>query len=318
MTQSLRRVRLLARIGYILAAWMPVALVVVQVFHAGHAVLVSPGDWQAHRTLGEMFSIPILPMVVLSVVGWMPIRFTATGLVLFGLYTLQFLLVYHPAEALPWLAALHPVNALALFALAVSAARGAWRVVVADWDPGSRTRRALLAVAVAAVVTASVSAGVRAGNWPWEDSGGAVESLADSGEDDVPDRYRALTPPFAGSIGSSEYGIDGAGDKAHETGGTGDKAHETGGADSSRHEAAVAAGRQLAEQHCVGCHSADFRGRQLGAVRSADLVQSASDRSEQFLMWAISEGSRRGMPSHAHLPEEQRWQLVLFLKRLEQ
>ncbi|MBP2017737.1 mono/diheme cytochrome c family protein [Symbiobacterium terraclitae] len=301
MTELLKRVRLLARIGYILAAWGLVALIAVQVFHAGHAVLVSPGDWRAHRTLGEMFSIPILPMVVLSVVGWMPIRFTGTSLALFSLYALQFLLVYQPFEGMPWLAALHPVNALALFALAAGAARGAWRLVVAEWDGGAPVRRAILAASVAAVVAASVSAGVQAGNWTWAEAGGAVASLADAGEDDVPERYRTMTSPFPGAIGSGE-GVN-AGPSDHT--------------ESRRHESAVAAGRQLAEQRCAGCHGADFRGRQLGAVRSADLVQSAGARSEQFLMWAISEGSQRGMPAHSHLPEEQRWQLVAFLKSLK-
>ncbi len=55
----------------------------------------------------------------------------------------------------------------------------------------------------------------------------------------------------------------------------------------------------------------------MGSVRSADLTQAATTRSEQFLMWAISEGSQRGMPPwQAGLSEEERWHLVTFIKSL--
>jgi mono/diheme cytochrome c family protein len=35
------------------------------------------------------------------------------------------------------------------------------------------------------------------------------------------------------------------------------------------------------------------------------------------LFWILRNGSlRHGMPSFAHLPEEQRWQIVMYLKSL--
>ena len=108
-------------------------------------------------------------------------------------------------------------------------------------------------------------------------------SLASATEADLPEQYRAQQSPFP---------LDDAD--------------------------AVAAGQQIAAQRCIACHAPDFKGKQLGSVRSADLTRSGATRSEQFLLWAISEGSERGMPSwKAGLSEQERWQLVAFIKHLQ-
>ena len=77
-----------------------------------------------------------------------------------------------------------------------------------------------------------------------------------------------------------------------------------------------AGGKKLFLRECAECHQQDGSG--LLEKHSADLqspvVQSLSDGA---LFWKITNGNpRRGMPSFSRLPENQRWQLVLFLRTL--
>jgi hypothetical protein len=118
-----------ARMGYAVLAWVLVAMVFVQVFYAGMAVLVNPGDWGSHRSFGSMLSLPIMLMVLLSLAGRMPYRFFLSGLSLYALYVTQYLLLYLPGRfELPILCALHPVNALVILLTASSTAKQAWRL----------------------------------------------------------------------------------------------------------------------------------------------------------------------------------------------
>lgn len=249
--------------GYLVVASVLVVMVCVQVFHAGYAVLVSPGDWQPHTSLGHLFALPIMLMFALSIAGWMPYRFALVSLGLFGLYVLQYVFLH------AWNPALHPVNALAVFTTALYAVRDSWRVVTAEWAPSGRS---LLAVGLA--VTALGAGWLALGSAAWKEGA----SLAAATEASLPVEYQRLQPPAADAK-------------------------------------AVAAGRQLAEHRCIACHAADFRGK----GKAADLTRSAATRSDQFLMWAISEGSRQGMPAWEEpLSEEERWQLVAFIKSLKQ
>lgn len=285
MKALFQALRSAARIGYVIVASVLVAMVFVQVFHAGVAVLVHPGDWSGHRNFGSLFAMPVMLMAVLSLAGWMPFRFFLFSLGLYALYMTQYLLLYLPGSFdLPALAALHPVNALVILLTAILTVRQSWRLVTADWPSGMSARRAALVGATAVCVLVTAALGLQPGDWQQE--GTASEkpaSLADAAETSVPEPYRAMQSPFAP-------------------------------ADA----AAVAAGQQIAEQRCIACHAADFKGRQLGSVRSADLTQSATTRSEQFLLWAVSEGSGRGMPTwKSELSEQERWQVVAFIKSLE-
>jgi mono/diheme cytochrome c family protein len=275
--------RTAARVGFVIVAWTLVALVCVQVFHAGYAVLVNPGDWQPHTNLGHMFALPIMLLLALSLIGWMPYRFALLSIVLFVLYTLQYFLLYLPPQmGTPALTALHPVNALAIFATAGYAARNAWRLVTEKWAPARKA--ALTAGAVAGALLVATQA---LGSGAWEQGGAqrskaTTPSLAEATEVSIPESFRSLQPPAAADANT------------------------------------VAAGRQIAEQRCIACHATDFKGKQVGAIRSADLTQSAAKRSDQFLLWAISTGSQRGMPAWGEqIPEEQRWQLVAFIKSLK-
>jgi mono/diheme cytochrome c family protein len=79
---------------------------------------------------------------------------------------------------------------------------------------------------------------------------------------------------------------------------------------------AVAGGEKLFKRNCVECHGDDGSG--VVKKNAADLllleVQSQSDGT---LFWKITNGNTdRGMPAFSRLPELQRWQLVLYLRRL--
>jgi mono/diheme cytochrome c family protein len=79
---------------------------------------------------------------------------------------------------------------------------------------------------------------------------------------------------------------------------------------------AAAGGRKLFLRNCAQCHGHDGTG--IEKKHSADLqlpvVQAQSDGA---LFWKITNGNTgHGMPSWSKLPELQRWQLVLYVRRL--
>jgi len=78
---------------------------------------------------------------------------------------------------------------------------------------------------------------------------------------------------------------------------------------------AVGGGRKLFMRHCAECHGADGTGRKQAADLQLPVVQKQTDGA---LFWKITNGNRpRRMPSFSRLPELQRWQIVLFLRRLK-
>ena len=77
---------------------------------------------------------------------------------------------------------------------------------------------------------------------------------------------------------------------------------------------AVAAGRNLFEQHCAECHGEIAEGGKKAPSLRANEVQNATPGA---LFWLLTNGVvRRGMPVWSKLPEPQRWQLVSYLKSL--
>ncbi len=77
---------------------------------------------------------------------------------------------------------------------------------------------------------------------------------------------------------------------------------------------AAQAGGRLYAAHCAACHGRSAAGTGNIPALAHARVQSVPD-GEVF--WFITRGSRSGaMPSWAALPEEQRWQLVTYLKTL--
>jgi mono/diheme cytochrome c family protein len=77
---------------------------------------------------------------------------------------------------------------------------------------------------------------------------------------------------------------------------------------------AVAAGRNLFEEHCAECHGETAEGGKKGPSLRAEEIQSATPGT---LFWILTNGVvRRGMPVWSKLPEPQRWQLVSYIKSL--
>src|ERR1700756_1976103 len=85
---------------------------------------------------------------------------------------------------------------------------------------------------------------------------------------------------------------------------------------ASRPEA-VAGGEKLFRRNCVECHGENGAG--IAKKNSADLRLSiVQQQSDGTLFWKITNGNAdRGMPSFSRLPELQRWQLVLYLRKLK-
>jgi glucose/arabinose dehydrogenase len=80
-------------------------------------------------------------------------------------------------------------------------------------------------------------------------------------------------------------------------------------------QAAVAAGAKLYAANCSACHGASGQGSGNIPALSQGPTQSAPD-GEVF--WFITVGSvGNGMPAWGSLPEEQRWQIVTYLKSLK-
>ena len=117
----LRRVHLAAAVLF-------VAAIVVQVFLAGAALagLGGSGDFSSHASFGYLWvGIAALALLVTAIAARRPRRDIGIAVGLFVLYFIQTSLP-NARASIPWIAALHPVNALFLFALAAWYARRTW------------------------------------------------------------------------------------------------------------------------------------------------------------------------------------------------
>jgi mono/diheme cytochrome c family protein len=83
-----------------------------------------------------------------------------------------------------------------------------------------------------------------------------------------------------------------------------------------RQERATAAGAKLYKQECAACHGSKAEGRDKTPPLLRADVQGAPAGA---IFWVLRNGSLwRGMPSFAHLPDQQRWQIVAYIKSLNQ
>jgi energy-coupling factor transporter transmembrane protein EcfT len=114
------------------AALIWVAALVVQVFLAGQALanLGGSGDFSAHIDVGYTIGIVQLAVLVLAAAARLPRRDVGIAAGVLVLYIVQTLLPLAKTSA-AWIAALHPLNAMVLFALSIWYARHAWQAAMA-------------------------------------------------------------------------------------------------------------------------------------------------------------------------------------------
>jgi mono/diheme cytochrome c family protein len=78
---------------------------------------------------------------------------------------------------------------------------------------------------------------------------------------------------------------------------------------------AVASGAKLFRQNCSQCHGSEATGQNKHPNLHTDRIREATPGE---LEWLLKNGSmKNGMPSWSKLPEQQRWQIVSFLKSLQ-
>lgn len=117
--------RRVVRIGFALAAWLFVVAVMVQVFLAGVGLFVPGVDmFQYHRSFGWLLHGGPVPVLLLA---WAAGAGRSTIWLCVALFALVLFQPFLPTmrEDLPWIAALHPVNAVAIVWVGVAIARRA-------------------------------------------------------------------------------------------------------------------------------------------------------------------------------------------------
>jgi mono/diheme cytochrome c family protein len=79
---------------------------------------------------------------------------------------------------------------------------------------------------------------------------------------------------------------------------------------------AARAGNKVFHKECSDCHGSSGQGGKRAPALASPAIQQASAGQ---IFWVLRNGSLiRGMPSFSHLPEQQRWQIITYLKTLKQ
>jgi mono/diheme cytochrome c family protein len=77
---------------------------------------------------------------------------------------------------------------------------------------------------------------------------------------------------------------------------------------------AESAGKALFAQNCAKCHGADADGLRNRPSLRSERIRHATDGD---LAWMLKNGNPyKGMPPWSSLPEQQRWQIIAFLRTL--
>lgn len=128
-TDTKSGVRQFGRIGSLVLGSLFVLSILLQVFLAGGGIFASASWWPMHVTFG--MSISLLPLAFL-LLAWLG-RLGARTLWLSGLaFVLVVIQTFLISLGVPMLAALHPVNALVIFGLALWLTYRAWQGVSSD------------------------------------------------------------------------------------------------------------------------------------------------------------------------------------------
>jgi hypothetical protein len=121
----------LLRGAYLILALLFVGAVIMQVFFAGATLLSDAHYLIDHRSLGEaMWPLPVL-MILVSLAARLPRRHVLLSILLLVLYAMQYMVIHvFPSMGMPTaFRALHAVNALLLFWLALHLAKSTWRMI---------------------------------------------------------------------------------------------------------------------------------------------------------------------------------------------
>jgi mono/diheme cytochrome c family protein len=79
-------------------------------------------------------------------------------------------------------------------------------------------------------------------------------------------------------------------------------------------EDARRAGQKLFQRECASCHGRDAQGGERAPALASPALRQAPPGA---IFWVLRNGALwHGMPSFSHLPEQQRWQIVTYLKTL--
>ena len=93
-------------------------------------------------------------------------------------------------------------------------------------------------------------------------------------------------------------------------------------ADKKTDKALLAEGKKLAETNCASCHGPGGKGDGAAAAalpppKPADWTSArVASETDGELFWKISNG-RGAMPPWKHLPDNQRWQLINYIRSLQ-
>jgi hypothetical protein len=121
-------------VAYGVVAWLYVGAIGVQFFFAGLGIFAGPLNWETHTRFGFGIGLLLPILLVLAFLGKVPRGIVLWLVVLIADYIIQSSL---PAlrDVSPFLAALHPVNALLVFTIALVHALRATRFVRAPQHP---------------------------------------------------------------------------------------------------------------------------------------------------------------------------------------
>jgi len=80
---------------------------------------------------------------------------------------------------------------------------------------------------------------------------------------------------------------------------------------------AEAAGKTLFAENCAKCHGADANGRTTPPPRPSLRSARIRHATDGELAWMLRNGNPyKGMPQWSSLPEQQRWQIIAYLRTL--
>ncbi|MGH2493292.1 MAG: DUF6220 domain-containing protein [Ktedonobacteraceae bacterium] len=125
--------RRFARLGSFVLGGLFALAILLQVFLAGGGIFAASSWWPMHKVFGMAISLLPLAFLVLAWIGQLGRRsLWLSGLAIVLVVLQSFLVTLSGTLGVPVLAALHPVNALVIFALALWLALRAWQGVRGD------------------------------------------------------------------------------------------------------------------------------------------------------------------------------------------